>query len=119
MTQLLVLVLDDADQVPTILEAWESAGVPGVTLIESYGSHRVSLTRDDIPFVASLRSVLEGEETSTTTLFSVIPDDAVLDRAIAAVLQLLPDFSQGHGGVLFTVPVTRAIGVLPEPRRPK
>ncbi len=113
MAQLLVLVIDQEEQAWDILSAWERVGVPGVTLIDSTGSqHSHDLTRDDLPFVVSLRAVLEQREKRTQLLFSVIEDDNICEQAVRAVLQLLPDFEQGHRGIMFTQPIARVWGYL-------
>ncbi len=111
MAQLLVLVTDQEEFAPDILTAWEQAGVPGVTLIDSTGSrHQHDGTRDDLPFVVSLRSVLESTEKRTQTMFSVIEDDAVCARAAEAVLKIIPDFAAGHSGIMFTLPISHSWG---------
>jgi len=111
MAQLLVLVIDEEELADAVLERWERAGVPGVTMIESYGSHhRHDDTRDDVPFIVSLRTVLYKQEMRTRILFSVIEDEKIVEQAAAVVLQVLPDFAQGHHGIMFTTPVTRMWG---------
>ncbi len=111
MTQVLVLVIDEEDVTPEILTEWERLGVPGVTMIDSAGSqHEHINSRDDLPLIVSLRSVLESEEKRTRTFFSVIEDDALLNQAVAAVLNIIPDFNQGHRGILFAVPVAQVWG---------
>ncbi|HZQ10079.1 MAG TPA: hypothetical protein VFD70_26115 [Anaerolineae bacterium] len=111
MAQLLVLVIDDEELASAILEEWERAGVPGVTMVESYGSrHHHDNTRDDVPFLVSLRTALNTQETHTRILFSVIEDENIVERATAAVIKVLPDFVQGHHGIMFTTPVTRMWG---------
>ncbi len=108
---LLVLVIDDFEHCASVLEAWERAGVPGVTVIDSAGSRRMH-GRDDLPLMVSLRAMLSGEESPNRTLFSVIDDDAVLDKAVEAARRIIGDFQQRHTGILFVMPVARAWGVL-------
>ena len=111
MAQLLVLVLDKEELTPDILSAWEAAGVAGVTLVDSTGSRHVhNNPRDDLPFVVSLRSVLESQEKRTQLLFSVIEQDSVCEQAVNAVLKIIPDFVHGHRGIMFTMPVTQIWG---------
>lgn len=111
MTQVLILVIDEEELTPEILTAWEEAGVPGVTLIDSTGSrHEHDDSRDDLPFVVSLRSVLESKEKRTQLLFSVIESESVCNQAVAAVLKIIPDFNHGHRGIMFTMPVLKTWG---------
>jgi len=112
MTHLLVLVLDNMEQCPNVLEAWEGAGVTGVTILESTGLNRLRKgIRDDFPLLPSLRSMLVGRETHHRTLFSVVKDDEVLERAIEATQRVVGDLSQPYTGLLFVVPVSRVLGL--------
>lgn len=111
MAELLILVIDEEEHTPDILAAWEDAGVPGVTLVDSTGSrHEHDDSRDDLPFVVSLRSVLEKKEKRTQLLFSVIESEAVCEKAVEAVLKIIPDFAHGHRGIMFTMPVLKTWG---------
>ena len=38
---MIMFVLDDPEKLPVLLEAWEKAGLGGVTILESTGMHRV------------------------------------------------------------------------------
>jgi nitrogen regulatory protein P-II 1 len=59
----------------------------------------------------SLRDLLAGTELHHRTLFSVVQDDEVLERAIAATERTIGDLDTHHSGILFVVPVTRALGL--------
>ena len=62
MSYLVVFVLDDIDRSQDVLDAWESAGVNGITIIESTGLGRVRQAgiRDDIPLLPSLPRNLQN-----------------------------------------------------------
>lgn len=112
MANLLVLVLDDVEQCPSILDAWNKAGVTGITILESTGQARLRRAmRDDLPLMPSLRDLLAGSEMHHRTLVSVVGDDEVLERAIAATQETIGDLESHDTGVLFVVPVTRVIGL--------
>lgn len=112
MAQLLVFVLDNMEHCPSVLDAWEDAGVTGVTILESTGLNRLRQgIRDDFPLMPSLRSILAGRETHHRTLFSVVEDEAVLARAIEATQRVVGDLSQPYTGLLFVVPVNQVLGL--------
>lgn len=113
MANLLVLVLDEPEKFSAIIEAWEEIGVPGVTMVDSIGSRqlREQARRDDLPLIPSLRAVFAGVEERNRTLFTVIEDDEMLERAVEAARKIVGDFMRPNTGILFTVPVTRAWGV--------
>ena len=112
MYSLLVLVLDNAELLHDVLNAWEEAGVPGATVLESTGLRRVTAMfgRDDMPLVPSLRDLQAHEQDAHRTIFSVLDDDAIVDKAIAATESVVGDLSQPHSGILFVMPVTRVVG---------
>ncbi len=112
MFSLVVFVLDSVEFLADLLVAWERAGVPGATVIESTGLARVAraLSRDDVPLLPSLRDLTECEECPHRTLFAVVDDEAIVDRLIAATEKVVGDLSQPHTGILFVMPVTRVVG---------
>lgn len=117
MAHLLVLIIDDETFTPPIVEAWENAGVTGITMEETTGSQRAhNMTRDDLPLFASLRSVLVSQQKSTRMFLSVIESDEILARSTDAVLKIIPDFERGHRGIMFTIPIARVWGNVNEPK---
>ena len=112
-TSLLVLVMDDLDKVHDVLEAWESVGMPGVTMFDSIGSKRLAgMGRDDLPLLVSLRAMLEGEEMPNRVIFSVVDDEIILEKAIMEAERIVGDFRNKHTGIMFVLPVARAWGIL-------
>lgn len=112
MANLLVFVLDCVEECPNVLDAWEKVGVTGVTILESTGMARVrNAIRDDMPLMPSLRDLLSGREEHHRTLFSVVEDDEILERAIAVTQEVVGDLSDENTGILFVMPVTRVLGL--------
>jgi hypothetical protein len=112
MAQLVVFVLDNLEQCTPVLDAWEAAGAPGVTILESTGLRRLrGVVRDDLPLFPSLRDLLGGEESRHRTLFTVVGDEAAAERILATTQQIIGDFDQPHSGLLFVVPVGRVLGL--------
>ena len=112
MTHLLVFVMDNLQQCPDVLDAWEEAGVTGATILESTGLARLrSATRDDLPLLPSIRDLLGKQELQHRTLFTVIEDETILERVIAATERVIGDFTRHHTGLLFVVPVSLVLGL--------
>jgi nitrogen regulatory protein PII len=113
MAHMVVLIVDDPEDCPGILEAWEQIGVSGVTILESsgLGRYRRAGLRDDLPLMPSLRDLFEGKEISHRTLLSVVDDEVVVDRMVDVATKIIGDLDEGHTGFLFVVPVTRAYGL--------
>lgn len=115
MANLLLMVLDNPERLHEVLEAWQRAGVGGVTILDSTGMRRVrdEGVPDDIPLLPSLAEMMRRRETRHRTLFSVVEDEEVLDRAVQATLEIVP-VGEPNSGLIFVVPVTRHWGL----RRP-
>lgn len=112
MAHVLVLVLENLRLCQDILRAWEEAGAPGATVLESTGLARLrAALRDDLPLMPSLRDVLSSRELHHRTLFTVIEDEAVLKRVVEATERVVGDFSEPHTGILFAVPVAFGLGL--------
>ncbi|MDH7490371.1 MAG: P-II family nitrogen regulator [Anaerolineae bacterium] len=112
MAQLLALVLDNLEQCPAVLDAWEAAGVGGVTILESSGLGRLrGIVRDDLPLIPSLRDLFATREFQHRTLFTVVEDEETLERVIAATEKVVGDLDEPHTGLLFVVPVSRVLGL--------
>ena len=110
MAFVVVVVLDEMSLCPDLLESWEKAGVPGATILESTGLHRLTQKLDDVPLIPSMRSLLEQTEFPHRTIFTVVPDQGTVDRLVAATQRVI-DFSRPHSGVLFVLPVTEVLGL--------
>jgi CBS domain-containing protein len=107
---LVLLVLDDMAVLPALLEAWQSVGVPGVTILQSAGAYRTQkwLRRMGL---GALDRLFELEETSRRTLLAAIEDEAVLDRAIAEAERLVGGFDRPGSGLLVVLPALRVLGL--------
>lgn len=110
MTYLLVVILEDLERLPALLKAWRRIGVPGVTLLSSVGGYRAEtwLTRVGL---GGLSRLFEGGEVKQRTLLSLIDDDTLLEQAIAEADRVVEGFDRPHSGILFVLPVARALGL--------
>ena len=113
MSFLVVLIIDDPDDCPCILDAWEAIGITGITILESSGlGHlRKSLLRDDHPLMPSLRDILSSREVPHRTLFSVVSSQEKVDKMVEEAKNAIGDLDDPHTGFLFVVPVLEAHGL--------
>jgi nitrogen regulatory protein PII len=113
---LILFVLNDPEKLDDLLDAWEAAGVPGVTILHSSGLGRIRQMaglRDDQPLIPSLESLLDQdeEETFSRTIFSAVETDALVDQVVAATQTVVGNLSQPNTGFLMVLPVLRAYGL--------
>jgi nitrogen regulatory protein PII len=112
--KLVILITSRLDDCHAVGEAWQQAGAPGVTLIESYGLRRMQEMSDSLevlPGMLSLFEILrENDEIKSVTMLSVVEAPQV-DALVQATERILGDLNHPNTGVLFVIDVERAVGV--------
>ena len=114
MPVLLVAVIDDASKIWAVLEAWEHAGMSGVTIHDSTGLHRTTQLRDDLPLFPSVYDLMEKAEAHHRTLWSVVEDHVDVEAIVRATEKIVGPLDAPRTGIVFTVPVLKVWGL----RRP-
>ena len=111
--QLLVYVLHEPDRLPALLPAWAKAGATGVTVLESSGSGHLNaaLSRSDVPLFPSVADLLEKVTERRRVLFTLTNDAELVSRIAVATQEIVGDCGQPHTGILFTIPISMALGV--------
>lgn len=108
---MLIMVLDDTAHLNEVLQAWEGAGVVGVTIIESTGLNRVMQRQSaDMAFVG-FSQIFGTGRVGHNTLFTVIESLEVAETAVAATEAVLGDLSKPHKGIIFALPVAKTWGL--------
>ena len=110
--QLLIAVINQEELLDEILAGFLDIGITGATVLRSEGMGR--LLAHDIPIFAGLNSLIVRTRPQNQTIFSVIRDDAKVEQAITLVQQICGDLSRPATGIVFTVPISRAVGLAPE-----
>lgn len=116
MHQMVILVMDELEQVSEVMTAWQEVGVSGITVWESRGIGRMhgdAGLRDDIPIIPSLTSLLRTREEEHRTMFTLVDNDAMVDKLIEVTEAIAGPLDGPNKGILFVMPVMRAIGVRP------
>ncbi len=114
MPKLVVLITPLLDRSHDIGDQWQQAGAPGVTFIESYGLHRLKETSkgaEVLPGFMSMVEILRNRDEHNVTIFSVVPDNDLVDRLIAATEAVIGPISNPDNGILFVLDVERAVGL--------
>lgn len=110
--ELLVCVVNRDDKLEEILSGFLKLGVTGATVIKSEGMGRV--LSQELPVFAGLQTLLSRSRPQNTTIFSVIESPDVLAKAIDFVQEVCDGFEEPASGIVFTVPVSRVVGLAPE-----
>lgn len=107
--ELLVVILDNLEKLPELLNNLYDVGVPGITLLDSVGGRRAHSWMEDFG-LGGVARLFHVNEIRQRTLLAIMPADMV-DAAIAAVEQAVGDFSQTGAGLIFTAPLSRVVGL--------
>jgi nitrogen regulatory protein P-II 1 len=108
MPKLIVVIVTDMRVCHDVIHVWETAGVPGATILDSMGMRNLKerqAHRDDLPLIPSLRSIMEQEEYNHRTVFSIVPDDFDVEDLARRTEEVVGSFDAPHTGLLFVTPV--------------
>jgi nitrogen regulatory protein P-II 1 len=111
---MIYFVLHDPNRLKDILEAWEKAGVNGITILLSTGLKRLKATdvlREDLPLIPSLEDLIQQEERTNRTLFTVVKDDEMVEKVVQATQSITGDLNNPNTGILAVLPVVKAYGL--------
>ncbi len=111
---MVMLVLDDADRLDAVVDAWAGIGISGATIVESTGIYRHRATRGKVHARYNFAGAGGGAEFGNYTLFAVVPDEAVARQCLAAVEGVVGDLDGPNTGVLAAWPLAVVKGVPPE-----
>lgn len=111
---MILFVLDDTGSLDDVLQAWEEAGVGGITILPSTGMARLKQMyslQDDLPLIPSLQNFLHHEENLNRTLFTIVENESAVDRVVEATQSVTGDLNNPNTGILVALPVMRAYGL--------
>jgi hypothetical protein len=112
MSKLVVLITSRIEKSLEVAEAWQAAGAPGVTLIDSHGLRKLQeKSRDlELPLFVSMESVMRQLEVTSQTILSVVNDHEA-DGLIKAAEAILGDLHEPDAGIIFVMDVERVVGM--------
>lgn len=108
---MIMLVLDDPNLLDDVMQAWESAGVSGATILESMGAYRRETRHVGGRYLFGLPGLVETAERSQYTLFAIVPDRQTAQRCLQAAEELIGDLSEPDTGVFAAWELSLAKGV--------
>ena len=107
---LLIVILNDLNHLPPLLEAWKKVGIPGVTIMPSMGGYQAQnhLKRGGL---GNLLGIVDQVTADQRTLYSLFDDPHLLELAIPDADRVVKGFDSPNSGIMFTLPVTQALGL--------
>ncbi len=110
--KLLVFVLNNEEYLEEVLEAYVEAGITGSTILDSEGMGRF-LTYE-VPLFAGFKDFMKGNRPYNKTILSVVKSEDVVLKAKQLVDQVVGGLEQPGTGIMFTLPVDWAVGLVQE-----
>lgn len=110
----ILLVLNNVELMEAVLEAWETAGAGGVTILPSIGYAKIKDKRslqEDFPLIPGLDDILETGENQNKTLFSIVSSIEIKEKIIAVTQEITGDLNKPYTGILVVLPVSEALGL--------
>ena len=111
---MLIMVLDDVAHLDDVLQAWVSAGVKGVTVLESTGINRLLRRTEAQSMFMGFGQIFGGARVGHNTLFAVIDSMEIAEQAVKGTEAVIGDLTKPHTGIIFALPVAETWG-MPEP----
>ncbi|MFT3950510.1 MAG: hypothetical protein QM689_00765 [Oscillospiraceae bacterium] len=114
--KLMIFILSRTEVLAQFLEGLSTAGIKGATILDSEGLAATVSRLDGNFFGASLRALFSTAE-GNKTILSLISDDQIeLVRKVCYAT--VGNLSEPNTGILFTVPVDFAEGIVKTDRNP-
>jgi len=110
--KLLVFILNNEEYLEEVLEAYVEAGITGSTILDSEGMGR--FLAYEVPLFEGFKDFMKGNRPYNKTILSVVKDGEVVKKARELVDEVVGGLDQPGSGIMFTVPVDWASGLLDE-----
>ena len=110
--KLIVFVLNREELLEQVLEAYAETGIAGGTILDSEGMGRF-LTYE-VPLFAGFKEFMKGNKPYNKTIISVVRDESPIPRLYALLDEICGGLGNPGTGVIFTLPVDWAVGLVEE-----
>jgi len=110
--KLLVFILNNEEYLEEVLSAYVEAGISGATLLDSEGMGR--FLAYEVPLFAGFREFMKGNKPYNKTIISVVRNEEVIRDVKKLIDEITGGLDKPGTGIMFTVPVDWAEGLMPE-----
>lgn len=108
--ELLVTILEGNENIEEIMLEFSELGIKGSTIIDSLGMANILSECEEFNLFSSLKLLMNDGRAEKKTILTVLKSDMV-DVAIEAIKKVVKDIESPGGGIIFTVPVGRVVGI--------
>jgi nitrogen regulatory protein P-II 1 len=108
--KLLVFILNKEEFLEAVLEAYVEADITGATILDSEGMGR--FLAYEVPLFADFKDFIKGNKPHNKTIISVVKDENTVRRLVPLIEESVGSLDDPGTGVMFTLPVDWAVGLL-------
>lgn len=112
---MIMFVLDNPNQLGSLLEAWDKVGIRGATIIESTGIQRLRRARVPMRYVFQTAGPVEEGH---LTLFVIVQSEALVRACLEATETVTGDLDLPDTGVFAAWPIEIVKGLPLKPPAP-
>lgn len=113
--ELLICIINQEEKLDKIMLGFLDLGVTGATVIKSEGMGK--LLTQDVPIIAGLQTLMSRSRPQNVTILSLIESREKLEAAVNLIEEVCGDLREPSTGILFTVPISKVVGLAPELER--
>lgn len=104
--QVLFIVLNKTKYLDDILARFLDIGVKGATILDSQGmAGAITRQEGEMPNFGFLHSFMENAKPYSKTIFTVLKNQEMVDKAVTAVKDVLGEKAKIGAGFMFSVPI--------------
>ncbi len=108
--RLLVLILNKLDVLDKLLEKLSEQKMGGTILSSTGMAHELASIKEDIPFLISLRQLIDPQRAENKTILIVLKKEKV-PKALEIIESVAGSLTNPDTGIVFTVPIDFATGI--------
>lgn len=103
----LFIVLNTVDSLDDILSGFVREGISGATILDSQGMGSAIVNNENrsAPLFSALHMLLSDSHPYSKTIFTVLENENLVDKAVAVVQEAVDGISDIGAGFMFTVPI--------------
>lgn len=111
----LIVVLNAVDCLDDVLAGFVKIGISGATILDSQGMGSAIVNSDyrNIPLFSTLNMILCDSHPYSKTIFTVLENEGMVEKAVAVVQETVEDISDTGVGFMFTVPIGKVYQINP------
>ncbi len=107
----LFIILNKTEFLDDILTKFVKIGIKGATILDSQGMGSALVNNENIPIFGALRNFLDSSRPYNKTIFTVLNDEELVEKAMQAVVDIVGDFRTPGVGLMFTLPIGKIYGL--------